>query len=102
MAPADDLGYFERRRQDPAFAAGVRAERDRIDAIDRIIRGLDAERERRGISKAELARLTDKRSEVLRRLFTAKGANPTLETVIDIAQALDLDLVLTPRAVSPA
>jgi DNA-binding phage protein len=90
-------GYFERRRQDPEYAAGVQAERDRIDAIDRLIRQLDAERERQGISKAELARLTDKRAEVLRRLFTSGDANPTLATVIDVARALDLDLVLAPR-----
>jgi ribosome-binding protein aMBF1 (putative translation factor) len=100
MSNEQRRGYFERRREDPAFAAGVRAERERIDAIDAIVRRLDEERERRGLSKAELARLTDKRAEVVRRLFTAEGSNPTLETVVQIAQALDLELTLAPRASS--
>lgn len=102
MTTEEQGGYFSRRMQDPKFAAGVRAERDRIDAIDRIVRHLDDERERQGISKAELARLSDKRAEVLRRLFTAENPNPTLETVVDIARALDLDLVLAARPSSRA
>lgn len=89
-------GYFARRHQDPDYAAEVQQERLRIDAIDAIVRRLDEARSEQGISKAELARRTGKREEVLRRLFTAENPNPTLETVVALAQELDLELSLTP------
>lgn len=97
MKPQKNEGYFGRRLADPAVAEGVRLERERIDTIDRIIRALDHERERQGLTKADLARVTNKRAEFVRRLFTAKTPNPTLETVIDVAQALGLELTLTSR-----
>ena len=90
-------GYFARRHQDPDYAEEVQRERTRIDAIDRIIRQLDDAREEQGLSKAELARRTGRRAEFLRRLFTAETPNPTLETVVEIAAALDLDVTLSAR-----
>ena len=90
-------GYFARRHQDPDYAAEVQRERARINAIDRIVRQLDDAREEQGLSKAELARRTGRRAEFLRRLFTAQTPNPTLETVVEVAAALDLELSLTAR-----
>jgi transcriptional regulator with XRE-family HTH domain len=58
------------------------------------VRQLDDAREEQGLSKAELARRTG-RAEFLRRLFTAQTPNPTLETVVEVAAALDLELSLT-------
>lgn len=98
MNRQENEGYFGRRLADPAIAEAVRLERERVDAIDRIIRALDDERERQGLTKAELARVTNKRAEFVRRLFTAESPNPTLETVIDVAQALGLEVTLTARA----
>ena len=97
MGTHQNEGYFSRRSADPAVRDAVAAERERIDAIDRIVRSLDDERERQGLTKAELARLTDKRAEFMRRLFTAECPNPTLHTVIEVAHALGLEVTLTTR-----
>lgn len=96
-------GYFARRHQDPDYAAEVRRERARIDAVDRIVRQLDESREEQGLTKAELARRTGRRAEFLRRLFTAETPNPTIETVVEVAAALHLEVSLTARedAVTP-
>lgn len=90
-------GYFARRHEDSGYAEQVRRERERIEAIDRIVRTLDQARQEQGLSKAELARRTGRRAEFLRRLFTAEQPNPTLETVVEIAAELDLDVVLAQR-----
>ena len=90
-------GYFARRHQDPEYASEVERERIRIDAIDRIVRTLDEARLEQGLSKAELARRTGRRAEVLRRLFTAEQPNPTLETVVEVAAALDMQVTVTAR-----
>jgi DNA-binding phage protein len=94
--PRSRSGYFGKQMEDPEYAAEYERERQRIDAIDSIIRELDAERERQGLSKAELARLTDKRAELVRRLFSADEQNPTLATVIDIARSLGLEVTVQP------
>jgi DNA-binding phage protein len=91
---------FERwaatKMKQPSFAKSYQAARKRITAVDGLVRALDQIREESGISKAELARAIDAKPEILRRLFTKEGANPTLQTVIDIATALGLELRLVP------
>ena len=57
--------FFAEQMNDPEYAAEVASERARIDAVDSILRRLDAERERQGLSKAELARLADKTESFL-------------------------------------
>lgn len=82
--------YFEKRLGDPEFADANAEARARIDAIDQVVRSLDAAREELGISKAELARRIGVRPESMRRLFSAPSPNPTLDTVVAVAQALQL------------
>jgi len=83
---------FERDMDDPAFRAAYEAARARIDAIDAIINQLDDARERQGMSKAELARRAGTNDAVIRRLFSEGERNPTMRTVIEIAEALGLEL----------
>lgn len=89
--------YFERRMDDPGFAEAYAEARARIDAIDRVIRSLDAAREELGISKAELARRIGVRPESMRRLFSAPSPNPTLDTVVAVARALHLTVRVEPE-----
>jgi DNA-binding phage protein len=86
--------YFDKRMGDPEFADAYTEARARIDAIDQVVRGLDAAREELGISKAELARRIGVRPESMRRLFSAPSPNPTLDTVVAVAQALRLQVRL--------
>lgn len=93
--------YFDKQMEDPEFATAYKAAREEIDSVDVLVRALDAVRVKKGLTKAELARLAGMAPEAVRRLFTAQGSNPTLETVVKIAGALDYRLGLHARVASP-
>jgi DNA-binding phage protein len=92
--------FFDEQMKDPAFAAEYQQARAEIDGTDKLVRALDGARALRGMSKADLAREIQARPEVLRRLFTAKGANPTMDTVLKVVTALGFHLELVPNEVS--
>ena len=83
-----------RRNAEYDFAYGL-ARRD-IDQIDVIMRRLDARRSDLKLSKAELARRSGLRPEVVRRLFSAESPNPTLSTVVALAGALEMQVATEP------
>jgi len=58
--------------------------------FDDVVRSLDARREELGMTKAELARRADMPSAVIRRLFSQQHKNPTLTSLVAIADALEL------------
>jgi len=60
------------------------------------INELDRSRTAAGLSKAALARATGTEPAVIRRLFTAPGANPTRSTLAGVAAALGLQVTLEP------
>ena len=93
--------YFEQRMQSPTFAAEYREARAEIDATDKLIRALDAARERAGMTKADLARQINSKPEVIRRLLTVADGNPTMDTVLKIATALGCHLELVTDAQPP-
>lgn len=83
--------------RDAAFAKEYAAARREIDAVDELVRALDAAREKAGLTKAALAKRVGMKSEIVRRLFTAEAPNPTLDTVVKLAGALNYSLGLVPR-----
>lgn len=89
--------YFDARMKDPVFASAYTEARAIIDTTDAFIRALDKLRLLEGVSKADLARQIEARPEVVRRLFTSGNANPTLATVLKLAQAFDCHLELVPN-----
>ena len=89
--------YFDSRMKDPAFASAYTEARAVIDSTDALIRALNSARLLEGLSKAELARQIAARPEVVRRLFTAADTNPTLATVLKLADALGFHLELVPN-----
>lgn len=90
--------YFADRMSDPVYRAEHAAATERIRSTDAIVRALDEKREASGLSKAELARRADLLPEAVRRLFSADNANPTLGTIMALAGALKVELVLKPLA----
>lgn len=90
--------YLAKQRKNPEYRAAYDEARRRIDQVDAIVRALDDRREALGLSKAELARRADLAPEAVRRLFSVDSPNPTAITLAALADALDLDLVPTPRA----
>jgi DNA-binding phage protein len=88
--------YFRDRQSDPKYATAYRDARQRITEVDQLMRTFDQQRVVLDLTKAELARRTGMRPEAVRRLFSARHANPTLSTVVALAHELGLDLVAVP------
>ena len=82
--------HLDRRLTDPSYAAEYQRAARRIAMFDDVVRSLDARREELGITKAELARRADMPPAVIRRLFSQQHKNPTLTSLVAIAEALDL------------
>lgn len=93
--------YLGSRLKDAEYRAGYSHAQQRIAQVDRVIRVLDERRVELSISKAELARRAELPADVVRRLFAAKAANPTLKTLTAIADALDLDIAAVERTADP-
>jgi DNA-binding phage protein len=85
-------GYLRRQLSDPSYAAAYERASRRIAMFDDVVRSLDARREELGMTKAELARRADMPSAVIRRLFSQQHKNPTLTSLVAIADALDLKI----------
>lgn len=98
MAPKTGFDRFlEEKLRDPRFRQDYELASAEIDATDALIRALDGARTGLGISKSELARRMAVKPEIVRRLLTDLGANPTLRTVLQVATALDHHLELVPN-----
>ena len=79
---------FDEQVKSSSFAKSYTEARAEVDAIDKMVRALDAAREKSGLTKADLAAAIEARPEVVRRLFTTRNPNPTLSTLIRLAAAL--------------
>lgn len=88
--------YADEALKKPGTRAAYSKARAEIDAVDQIVRALDAARIDAGISKAELARAISAKPEIVRRLLTSAASNPTLATVVKLAEALGRKLELVP------
>lgn len=88
---------FDEQMKSPAFAAEYRAARAEIDAIDKLVRALDAARVIGRLSKADLARKIGSKPEMMRRLLTDSKGNPTMGTILKVATALGYHLELVPN-----
>lgn len=84
---------FDGWRQDSQLGEGYALERSRIDAIDRIVRALDAARQERGMTKADVARAAGLPAQSVRRFFTQSPQNPTLSVTVAIASAVGQPLM---------
>jgi DNA-binding phage protein len=82
--------------EDPQFLREYVTESVRITTIDTVINALDRARVAAGLSKAELARAIGAEPAVIRRLFSAGNANPTLGTLAEVAAALGLRISVEP------
>jgi transcriptional regulator with XRE-family HTH domain len=85
---------LERELADPEFRAGFERKLAKITAIAELLSSIEAARARKQMPKAEVARRIDRRPEVVSRLLTGRDQNPTLDTIADLAFALDLEIEL--------
>jgi DNA-binding phage protein len=89
--------FLDEKLRDSGFRAEFEVASAEIAATDALIRALEGARAGRGISKAELARRIAVKPEIVRRLLTDAGGNPTVSTVLKVALALDYHLELVPN-----
>lgn len=97
--------FLDEKLRDDAFREEFESARAEVAATDSLVRALEGARASRGVSKAELARRISAKPEIVRRLLTDTGGNPTLGTVLKVATALDCHLELVPnrgRRAAPA
>lgn len=80
----------------PQRRARYERSRKQVLATRLILQQIDAERERRGLTKTALAREVGTTPSVIRRLFSSETSNPTLGTVVAVLEALDLAVEVRP------
>lgn len=99
--PAKSARSFEEFREellsDPVAKEQYDRTRRTLTAFHYILKTIDLERERAGLSKAELARRVGVNPASIRRLFTSNGSNPTLDTILDLIDVLGLEVSLQRR-----
>ncbi len=83
---------LERELADPAFRAGFERKLAKISAIAELLGAIEAARARKQVPKAEVARRIERRPEAISRLLSGRDQNPTLDTIADLADALDLEI----------
>lgn len=91
----------DRKLADPASRSRYEQKRDALIAVRRVLLAMDEERERRHLSKTELASIAGLQPAAVRRLLTAEDTNPTLRTVVGVANALGFEVELRPKSGTP-
>ena len=86
--------YLERRRSEPGYRDAYETASRRVGMFDAVVSALDERRTELGITKAELARRADIPAAAIRRLFSQQHKNPTLTSLVAIADALDVSLTV--------
>jgi ribosome-binding protein aMBF1 (putative translation factor) len=93
-------GQWDALRESIVNTPELRAEYDRtkraVMQTRELLQCIDAERELAGLSKAALAVRIGVDASVVRRLFSAEASNPTLRTVVELADALGMRVTISP------
>ena len=84
--------FLDGQLADPSFKASFEKKLAKVKSIAEVLRVIELVRERENIPKAELARRMERKPEAISRLLRGEGANPTLETLIDLVDAIGLEL----------
>lgn len=89
-----DQMIADRKVRSPQFADAFDRAWHEIEATNEFMAAIADILEQRGLSKAELARRIDRNPSAVRKLFL-DGANPTLDTALQVLHALGLEMVVT-------
>ncbi|GEM_PF-912229 len=84
--------FLESQLADPSFKAGFEKKLAKVKSIAEVLQVIEAVRERENIPKAELARRMERKPEAISRLLRGEGVNPTLDTLVDLVDAIGLEL----------
>ena len=84
-------------RSDAAYEKEYQRAVRRTRMFDDVVRSLDVRRQELGLTKQDLAERANMPASAVRRLFSQQHKNPTLTTLIAIAEALDWQIAVAPR-----
>jgi DNA-binding phage protein len=82
--------YLDQQLADPEFKVGFERKLATLQSFVKLMKAMDRARESRNLSKREVAERMGRQPSAVSRLLCGKGPNPTLETIADLADALDL------------
>ena len=85
--------------EDPEFARIFAVKLAKINAMADILGAIEAARTEKHLSKAEVARRIDRKASAVSRLLGGAEQNPTWDTLVDLAFAVDLELEVTVKKV---
>ena len=85
--------YLDHRHSDPEYAEAYEKASRRVAMFDEVMHALDSRRVDLGLTKAELARRADMPPAAVRRLFSQQQKNPTLSSLVAIADGLNLRVI---------
>lgn len=94
LAPAGDVFEADLARdlEDPEFAMLFAVKLAKINAMADILGAIEVARNEKHLSKAEVARRIDRKASAVSRLLGGSEQNPTWDTLVDLAFAVDLEL----------
>lgn len=78
--------------ENPEFARIYALKLAKINAIADILDAIEAAREEKHLSKAEIGRRIDRKPSAVSRLLSGTEQNPTWDTLVDLAYAVELEL----------
>ena len=88
---------FSDQMKDPQLKGLFESELQQQLLVQRLLNEVDQARVASSISKAQLAAKTSLDAVTVRRLLTAENSNPRLRTLVELANALNLELKLVPK-----
>lgn len=77
---------------DPSFKAGFERKLAKVKSIAEVLHVIEFVRAQENVPKTEVARRMDRKPEAVSRLLRGEGSNPTLDTLVDLVDALGLEL----------
>lgn len=87
-----------RKLADPSARERYERTRQSVAMMRQVLQVVDAERERAGLTKADLAHRVGVDPSAIRRMFTSDASNPTLRTILEVLDALGLEVTVRRRA----
>lgn len=84
--------FLDEQLADPDFRAGFERKLAKVKSMAAVLRVIEDVREQENVAKAEVARRMERHPSAVSRLLSGEGPNPTLDTLVDLADALGLEL----------
>jgi DNA-binding Xre family transcriptional regulator len=84
--------YLDEQLADPEFRDGFERKLANLQSFVELIKALDRARETHKLSKKDVADRMGRHPSAVSRLLSGDGPNPTLETIAELAEALDVQI----------